>query len=372
MATARLSGANAGVKNPPTLKIHLLACLLFVVSLSLLPGCGPSLRQTHISDQAVQREKEKQQEIAFDTLIKRQQRLYAVSLPLLAAAYSMDIDDAILTCGFMVCTKDAYGKEYRDVARRYFNLGDNPVIFYVHPEFPAAKAGLKAGDHLLNYDGIALTGKSFKEINHILQKKKEGSDKRITVVVERDGRIRDFHLEGVPCCKYSMALVPNDQINAFSDGENIVVFTGLMRITENDDELAFVVAHEIAHNVLGHVRKRRGNVLLGSILDILLAGVTGVSTGGLFGRIGGAAYSQGFEFEADYAGLYIAARAGHDVSGAANFWRRLAAEHPRSMEKAFAATHPSTPERFVAMEKTINEIKEKQKLGQPLIPEPKK
>jgi len=118
--------------------------------------------------------------------------------------------------------------------------------------------------------------------------------------------------------------------------------------------------------------KRKGNVLLGSIFDILILGTTGVSTGGAFGKIGGAAYSKSFEFEADYAGLYIAARAGHDVTGAANFWRRMAAEHPKSMEKAFAASHPSTPERFVAMEKTIQEIKEKQKLGEPLIPESKK
>jgi hypothetical protein len=49
----------------------------------------------------------------------------------------------------------------------------------------------------------------------------------------------------------------------------------------------------------------------------------------------------------------------------------MAAEHPKSMENSFAASHPSTPERYVAMEKTIQEIKEKQKLGKPLIPESK-
>jgi len=371
MPTSRLTGADSGGKNPPIPKTLLIPSLLFLASLSLIMGCGPSLQQAQISDRAVRLEKKKQQEIAFDTLIKRQKRLYDVSFPLLAAAHSMNIDDARLVCGFMLCTKDAYGKEYRDVAQRYFNLGDNPVIFYVHPQFPAAKAGLKPGDRLINYDNTVLTGKSFREIKPIVQGKRLGSDKRITVVVERDGRIMDFKIEGVPCCKYSLALVSNDQINAFSDGENIVVYSGLMRIVENDDELALVVAHEIAHSVLGHVSKKRGNVILGSIFDILILGTTGVSTGGIFGRLGSAAYSQGFEFEADYAGLYIAARAGHDVSGATNFWRRLAAEHPQSMEKGFTATHPSTPERFVAMEKTIGEIKEKQKLGKPLIPEPK-
>lgn len=346
-----------------------LPCLLLSVFLVLLTGCGPTLRQARISDQAVQVEKEKQQEIAFDTFIKRQKRLYAVSFPLLAAAYSMDIADAILVGGFLVCTKDAFGKEYQEVAQRYFNLGDNPVIYYVQPQFPAANAGIKVGDRLLNYDGTSLTGKSYKEIKKILQQKQLGKDKRIKVVVERDGRIMDFTLEGVPCAKYNLVLVANDQINAMSDGQNIIIFSGMMRTAENDDELAFVVAHEIAHNVLGHVRKKRGNVILGSILDFLILGVTGVSTGGLFGQLGSAAHSKGFESEADYAGLYIAARAGYDVSGAVYFWRRLAAEHPRSTERGFGASHPSTPERFVAMEQTIREIEGKQRLGQPLIPE---
>jgi predicted Zn-dependent protease len=250
-------------------------------------------------------------------------------------------------------------------------LGDSPVIFFVHPKFPAAKVGIKPGDRLLNYNGTVLIGKSFREIKNVFQENQLSKNNQITVIVERDGRILEFKMEGVLCSKYFMILAPSDQINAFSDGNNIVVYNGMMRFTENDDELAFVVAHEIAHSVQGHVQKKTGNVLLGSILDALILGTTGISTGGIFGRLGGAAYSKSFEFEADYAGLYIAARAGHDVSGAVNFWRRLAAEHPKSIEYSFAASHPSNPERFVAMEKAIQEINEKQKLGKPLIPETK-
>jgi Zn-dependent protease with chaperone function len=345
--------------------------VIFLTLIIIFIGCAPTLKQTHISDQDIKAEKEKQQEIAFDTLIKRQKRLYDVSFPLLAASSSMNINDVRPVGGFMFCTKDAYPKDYQDIAKRYFNIGDKPVIYYVHPKFPAAKVGIKTGDRLINYNGSVLTGKSFKEINNILQQSQLSKNNQITMVVEREGQIMDFKMEGIPCSKYFMGVVPNDQINALSDGSNIVVYSGLIRYVENDDELAFVVAHEIAHNVLGHIGKKRGNVLLGSVLDVLILATTGVSTGGAFGQVGGAAFSKGFEFEADYAGLYIAARAGYDVSSAANFWRRLAAEYPKSMEKAFAASHPSTPERFVAMEKTIQEIKEKQKLGKPLIPESK-
>ena len=166
-------------------------------------------------------------------------------------------------------------------------------------------------------------------------------------------------------------LVPEDSINAKSDGKNIIFTNGLVRFCENNDELAFVISHEIAHNVLGHISKKKGNVAIGTVFDVLLAVGLGVNTGGAFGKMGGAAYSKGFEFEADYAGLYIAARAGIDVSSASNFWRRMAAEHPKSTEKNFGASHPSHPERFIAMDNTVKEIKEKQKIGKPLIPEPK-
>jgi hypothetical protein len=344
---------------------------LVLLGIFLVSGCGPTLQQAHISDSAVQLEKDKQQEIAFDTYIKRQKRLFEISYPLLCAASSMNIDDARPTCGFAFVTKDTFKKDNQEVARRYFNLSDKPVVYFVHPKLPAEKAGLKPGDRIVNINGNSLSDRSFKEVIALLQDNQAVKDKPVSIVVERDGQILDLNITPVSCSKYNIMLVPDDSINAFSDGKNIIFTNGLVRFTENNDELAFVVAHEIAHNVLGHVSKKKGNVALGSVLDVLLAVGLGVNTGGAFGKMGGAAYSKGFEYEADYAGLYIAARAGYDVSSAPNFFRRMAAEHPKSTEKNFGATHPSSPERFIALDNTVKEIKEKQKSGKPLIPEQK-
>jgi hypothetical protein len=344
-----------------------ILCLLLIVTII---GCGPTLKQASISDPAVMAERDKQQELALTTYVEREKRLYKVGFPLLVEATSINVQAVKPNCGFKITTKDRYPKEYRDIAQRYYNLGDNPIISYVHPRSPAAKAGVKPSDSLVNYDGTVLSGKSYKEITNILDGSFRTKSKKIPVVIQRNGKAVKLQIDPVLCCNYNLILINHDLINALSDGKNIAVTSGLMRAVENDDELAFVLSHEIAHNALGHTRKKRRHRIFGTLLDVAVAATTGVYTNA-FSNIGGAAFSKGFEFEADYAGLYIAARAGHDIRGAPNFWRRLAAEHPQAIKKGFGSSHPSTPERFVAMENTIQEIIEKQKLDQPLIPERK-
>ena len=141
-----------------------------------------------------------------------------------------------------------------------------------------------------------------------------------------------------------------------------------MRFTENDQELSLVIAHELAHNTMSHMDSKVQNYVLGSVLDIIAAAY-GVNTQGVFGNAAAQAYSKEFEAEADYVGLYIMARSGQEINGAANFWRRMAAEHPGNIQKNHAASHPATPERFVAIEKTIEEIHKKIDSGQALTPE---
>jgi predicted Zn-dependent protease len=111
---------------------------------------------------------------------------------------------------------------------------------------------------------------------------------------------------------------------------------------------------------------------IGLVFDILAA-VAGVNTGGDFMRIGAGAgagaFSQDFEAEADYVGVYLMARGGYDIGLAPNFWRRMAVIHPGSIKTNHSSTHPSAPERFVALEGAVGEIRAKLAAGKPLTPE---
>jgi len=141
-----------------------------------------------------------------------------------------------------------------------------------------------------------------------------------------------------------------------------------MDFTSTDDELALVIGHELAHNSMRHIDAKRLNAMGGLFLDILFAVLTGVDSGGAFSQAGAQAYSQEFESEADYVGLYFVERAGYEIKDAAYFWRRMGVKHPSSIAKNHAASHPSTPERFVSIEDTVNEINQKINVGTELMP----
>ena len=141
-----------------------------------------------------------------------------------------------------------------------------------------------------------------------------------------------------------------------------------MDFATEDDELALVIAHELAHNAMRHIDAKRTNAMGGLVIDILIGVLTGVDTQGMFTQNFAQAHSQEFESEADYVGLYMSEISGYDITDAAYFWRRMGVKHPGSIEQNHAATHPSSPERFVSIEDTIKEIERKKTLGEEVMP----
>jgi len=142
----------------------------------------------------------------------------------------------------------------------------------------------------------------------------------------------------------------------------------MMRFAMTDKDLQLVFGHELAHNVMDHIGKKTQNAWLGVLMDVLVSAATRVNTQGTFRNAAANAHSPAFEAEADYVGVYLLERAGVDTNGAADFWRRMAAEHPGSINTNHAASHPPSPERFLMIEKTTSEIAEKRVKGEPIKP----
>ena len=163
----------------------------------------------------------------------------------------------------------------------------------------------------------------------------------------------------------------DNQVNAFADGEALHMTHGLVRSFSSDDALSMVLAHEMAHNCQRHIEAQKSNQMLGALVDVLAA-AGGSDTNGAFSKIGATAYSQDFEREADYVGLYYLARAGQSLTKARDAFRTLTVETGGGLTAAYGASHPSNPERFIRLQSTEAEINDKIARGAPLMPDKKR
>lgn len=337
-------------------------------------GCAtPTTRAVGVDPKLAAAEAQKQREIALENLDRADERLARVAFPLLTANASLCGDKAQPVLGFMAINLPGYAKEFQPAAAHLWHMSSSLQVRYVPPGSPAHAAGLQTGDILLSIGGRpAPNGEgAVKEWSELVKTVlKVGEPVAITV---RRGEIeKQVRATPVSACNFPVLAVTGDSVNAAANGTIVLVTLGMMRFVENDNEIALVLAHEGAHNAMKHIEARQRNSGLGSILDILAA-ARGINTRGAFGNLAAGSYSKEFEAEADYVGLYMMARAGLPIDSAPSFWRRMAAANPGSIGGGgYLASHPATPDRFVAMEQTVAEIKDKQARKLPLEPEYKK
>jgi predicted Zn-dependent protease len=140
----------------------------------------------------------------------------------------------------------------------------------------------------------------------------------------------------------------------------------MMSFAQSDTELAYILAKEMAHNSLKHASKQHIVGTVSAIIDNLVRIQPDLST--MAGSAGVKAMPQELEAEADKLALYMLARAGYSIDGAARFWQRLATQYPAAVQNSYTAIHPTITHRLTVIEKTTAEIKNKQASRRPLLP----
>ena len=319
-------------------------------------------------------EAQKQTALAIRMRLDDQARVAAVAHRLFTANADL-CPEAKRSIGVQAITLSEFSPQFRAAASSNLGFGDAPQVDWVAPSGPAELAGLKPGDIILAVDGQAIEAKP-SGMEHVRTALSASTAADVPVKYRRAGQVQEVMVHPVKMCGYEAAVLDTDAVNAAADGKRIVVDRGMLRFVKSDDELALVMAHELAHDAERHIRAKNANATMGmaggAAVDLLLA-FGGVNTGGAFmkaGRQAGAGYaSAAFESEADYVGMYYMVRAGYDVNGVEDFWRRMAVDQPSAI---FVKTdHPATPARYLAIAKTRDEILAKRKAGTALLPERK-
>jgi len=181
-----------------------------------------------------------------------------------------------------------------------------------------------------------------------------------TYFAEKDlsGQLKDY--------KWEFNLVESEEVNAWCmPGGKVVVYTGILPVTQSEVGLAVVLGHEISHAVAQHGSERMSQGLLaqlgGAALSVALQDKPEktrqlwMAVYGVGAQVGVLLpYSRTHESEADHLGLIFMAMAGYDPNEAVTFWQRMAASGGQKPPE-FLSTHPSDETRIADIKKAIPE-----------------
>lgn len=221
---------------------------------------------------------------------------------------------------------------------------------------------------------------SFEQYAVFLKENPVSKDPEATAMVQRVGKriqkaVETYfaekklasQLEGYA---WEFHLVESDEVNAWCmPGGKVVVYTGILPYTQDENGLAVVMGHEIAHAVAKHGNERMSQALLAEMGGMALAKaleekpektqMLWMAAFGIGTQLGVLLpYSRLHESEADYLGLVFMAKAGYDPNTAVEFWKRMAmAGEPKPPE--FLSTHPSDQTRIRKIQSAIPEIMKK-------------
>lgn len=342
----------------------MFAAALVVLALS---ACSPMSRMPEVNPGLAAAERDKQMELALRERARRNERLASVGWRILAA--NVDACGEKVKPKFGVWFEDESGsaEAYRPAWRRTYGSHGRFHVFHTAPGSPAAESGLLPGDVLLSVGGIETdTPDGRQKVRELLS---SGKDTAVTFKYRRGTSEQLTAVTPRKVCDYPVELKSGDAVNAYADGSKVFVTQGMMRFATTDEELALVVGHELGHNTQNHMEAKMGNRLIGAIIGALISVAVRTDVSQIGAEVGQGAYSKEFEAEADYVGTYYAAKAGFNVDRAADFWRRMAVEHPAAI--GHGTTHPDTASRFVAIEAAVKEVADKRVSGAALVPEKK-
>lgn len=164
--------------------------------------------------------------------------------------------------------------------------------------------------------------------------------------------------------KWEFNMVNSAEVNAWCmPGGKVVVYSGILPVTQDENGLAVVLGHEISHAIARHGNERMSQMLIaqgvGTGLDYALQNkpeqtksifMTAYGAGSTLGLL---AYSRDQESEADKLGLVFMAMAGYDPQNAVTFWERMKAQSKSGTPPQFLSTHPSDDKRIKDIQKSM-------------------
>jgi predicted Zn-dependent protease len=247
-----------------------------------------------------------------------------------------------------------------------------------------SEVGITGRKQLSFVPSSLVTSMSIQQYDQLMSQSKPSTDAQGAAMVKKVGgkivaAVEEYskqHSDKDPFAgyKWEFNLIEDKQVNAFAmPGGKVVVYTGILPVTQNEAGLATVLGHEIAHVYAGHGGERLSESLLAQMGEVGLSAALQKQpeqTKGLFMSAYGLGTQVGFllpfsrvhENEADHLGLIFMAMAGYDPHVAVTFWQRMSeSSKGQSKPPEFLSTHPADATRIKNLQDLIPEAMEYQK-----------
>lgn len=276
-------------------------------------------------------------------LLTDEQRLGAIGYRLATASADRCARPEMLT-GLILHDVGGYDAETRPRVARAYGLTAGFGVLRLVPGSSGERAGLRPKDEIVGVNGsdatafapdlIARTASPDRTERFADLLSAALAKGPATLTVRRGGETVAVSLEGEKGCGGRFVAVPGEELNAWADGRYVAVTARMMRFAADDHELAFVVAHEMAHNILGH------------------------------GDVHASKHGKAAEAEADALGVELLARAGFDLTAPARFLRRSA----RLQWFSLNLSHPGNSARIRIVGASIAKLERSRSAAAPVQP----
>lgn len=237
--------------------------------------------------------------------------------------------------GLVLIELSQVSSSLRTAVTRAFGQQSGLGIMALAAGAPGAQAGLRPGDVIARLDGRAMPGEAQARLAALSAAFDDGTAE---VGILRGGSRLSVGVRAERGCASIFQAAPRRRRNAYADGVTVSINAGLIDYARDDGELAAVMAHEFAHNVLAHraqLDARRRTI-------------------------------RETEIEADRLSVYLMERAGFDPQAAVRFWTRFG-PHPLNFLRS--GDHPGWRDRVRSFETEIAKIRAARAAGRPPTPD---
>lgn len=306
-----------------------------------MPAAPPAQAEPAVPDQAD----------ILRTWVAQQGRLYQVAAPLLINNTELCPRHARNLLGFTAKNRYSYSDAFADTAQSALGLEERLRVMYVLPGSGAEQAGLEKGDTLLAIEIEPLPqGPDAESASaSIIAAELQGRNS-VSLAVLRNGERMGFDIPLTPACAMIIDLGNADAAGSIADGQRVMVTRGMLNLLQSDEELAYVLAPEIARNILAQEPLPQPAALIDRLHTLAPQAADGATAGDL------PSVPADVDLRARKLALYLLARAGYGIDGAPAFWQRM-------------GNSPLTDADFSGLMETVGEIRARQQSGAPLVPD---